>query len=82
LLEAIPHADPTKRQRDIPIMGELPSAYRMPSGCRFHTRCPVAMEICSHEDPPLYPVGEGHRAACLWHDRRFAAAAPSWIVAQ
>jgi len=80
LLEAIPHADPTKRQRDIPIMGELPSAYRMPSGCRFHPRCLVAMEICSHEDPPLYPVGEGHRAACLWHDPRFAATAPSWIV--
>lgn len=80
LLEAIPHADPTKRQRDIPIMGELPSAYRMPSGCRFHTRCPVAMEICSQEDPPLYPVGNEHRAACLWHDPRFTTAAPSWIV--
>ena len=80
LLEAIPHADPTKRQRDIPIVGELPSAYRMPSGCRFHPRCPVAMEICSQEDPPLYPVGEGHHAACLWHDLRFAATAPSWVV--
>ncbi len=80
LLEAIPRADPTKRQRDIPIMGEIPSAYRMPSGCRFHSRCPVAMEICSHEDPPSYPVGENHRAACLWHDRRFVDGAPSWIA--
>lgn len=80
LLEAIPHADPTKRQRDIPIMGEIPSAYRMPSGCRFHSRCPVAMEICSQEDPPQYAVDDRHRAACLWHDRRFADAAPSWIA--
>jgi oligopeptide/dipeptide ABC transporter ATP-binding protein len=80
LLEAIPHADPTKRQRDIPIVGEFPSAYQMPSGCRFHPRCPVAMEICAQEDPPLYPLGDGHHAACLWHDGRFAPGAPSWIV--
>ncbi len=80
LLEAIPHADPTKRQRDIPIMGEIPSAYRMPSGCRFHSRCPVAMEICSQQDPPQYPAGDGHRAGCLWHDSRFASGAPSWIA--
>jgi len=81
LLEAIPHADPARRQRDIPILGEIPSAYRMPSGCRFHSRCPVAMEICSQEDPPQYRVNERHRAACLWHDQRFAGAAPSWIAA-
>ena len=80
LLEAIPHADPTKRQRDIPIMGEIPSAYRMPSGCRFHSRCPVAMEICSQEDPPQYSVGDGHRAVCLWHDSRFVSVAPPWIA--
>ncbi len=80
LLEAIPHADPAKRQRDVPILGEIPSAYRMPSGCRFHSRCPVAMEICAQEDPPLYPVGGGHHAACLWHDSRFRSGAPSWIT--
>jgi peptide/nickel transport system ATP-binding protein len=82
LLEAIPPADPTKRRRDVPIIGELPSAYRRPPGCAFHPRCPVAMEICSEEDPMLYPVGEQHRAACLWHDPRFAAGAPPWIGAK
>ena len=80
LLEAIPHTDPTKRQRDVPIVGEFPSVYQIPSGCRFHPRCPEAMESCAQEDPPLYPVGDGHHAACLWHDARFAARAPSWIV--
>lgn len=79
LLEAIPRADPSKRQRDLPVLGELPSAYRMPSGCRFHPRCPLAMDICAQEDPPLYPVGDGHSAACLLHDPRFVAAAPAWI---
>jgi oligopeptide/dipeptide ABC transporter ATP-binding protein len=80
LLEAIPHTDPTKRQRDVPIVGEFPSVYQIPSGCRFHPRCPEAMDSCAQEDPPLYPVGDGHHAACLWHDARFAARAPSWIV--
>jgi oligopeptide/dipeptide ABC transporter ATP-binding protein len=82
LLEAIPRADPTRRQRELPILGELPSADRMPSGCRFHTRCPVALEICAHQDPPRYSIDQGHYAACLWHDPRFGAGAPPWIGAR
>jgi len=79
LLEAIPQADPARRLRDLPLLGELPSAYRMPSGCRFHPRCPVAMDVCAQRDPLLYPVGDNHYAACLWHDRRVTAAPPAWI---
>ena len=80
LLKAIPQADLSRRHRDVPVLGELPSAYEPPSGCRFHTRCPVVMEgICSKEHPPLYEVGPAHGAACLWHDPRFIQGAPEWL---
>jgi oligopeptide transport system ATP-binding protein len=76
LLASIPHPDPVRRHRELPLLGELPSGDRVPLGCRFHPRCPVAMPVCGQEDPPLYHVGPDHRAACLWHDPRFAATAP------
>ena len=80
LLKAIPQADLARRHRDVPVLGELPSAYEPPSGCRFHTRCPVVMEgTCSKEHPPLYEVGPAHWAACLWHDPRFVDRAPEWL---
>jgi oligopeptide/dipeptide ABC transporter ATP-binding protein len=80
LLRAIPQADLARRHRDAPVLGELPSAYEPPSGCRFHTRCPVVMEgTCSKEHPPLYEVGPAHWAACLWHDPRFVDRAPEWL---
>jgi oligopeptide/dipeptide ABC transporter ATP-binding protein len=76
LIKAIPQADLSRRNRVPPVLGELPSAYEPPSGCRFHTRCPVVIEgICSIEHPPLYKVGPEHDAACLWHDPRFAGGA-------
>ena len=48
----------------LPITGEIPSAARIPSGCRFHTRCLQAMEVCKLHEPELSKVGEGHYAAC------------------
>jgi peptide/nickel transport system ATP-binding protein len=81
LLKAIPQADLARRSRDVPVLGELPSAYEPPSGCRFHTRCPVVIEgTCSKDQPPLYEVGPAHRAACLLHDPRFADGAPEWLA--
>lgn len=79
LLNAIPQTDPSKRQRDLPILGELPNAYAMPSGCRFHSRCPFAMPECATVQPRLFDLGDGHRAACLLHDAKHANSAPEWV---
>ncbi len=46
------------------IPGEVPSAIDRPSGCAFHTRCPLAMDICRQEAPPWLTVGDQHQAAC------------------
>jgi oligopeptide/dipeptide ABC transporter ATP-binding protein len=66
LLGAIPIPDPEEnRARSRPLLtGEPPSPIRPPSGCRFHTRCPRATEICSEVEPPLADYGSGHLAAC------------------
>jgi oligopeptide/dipeptide ABC transporter ATP-binding protein len=64
LLAAIPVPDPTKRRREQMIRGDVPSPMRPPSGCRFHTRCPHAMEVCRQIEPQLLETASGHRAAC------------------
>jgi peptide/nickel transport system ATP-binding protein len=66
LLSVVPKRDPRDRKEPQILTGETPDAIRIPSGCRFHPRCPVAEERCNVQDPQLVPVGpEGHRAACL-----------------
>jgi peptide/nickel transport system ATP-binding protein/oligopeptide transport system ATP-binding protein len=64
LLSAIPIPDPTLQRQRIILEGGVPSPLNPPSGCRFHTRCPVAMEHCAHEEPPFKEYDEGHWAAC------------------
>ena len=66
LLGAIPLPDPNEnRARDRPIIsGEPPNPIRPPSGCRFHTRCPRATEICRTVEPQLTEYPGGHAAAC------------------
>jgi oligopeptide transport system ATP-binding protein len=68
LLSAIPIPDPAveRRRNRIVLTGDIPSPVAPPSGCRFHTRCPVAFERCVSEDPPLKDYGNGHFAACHW----------------
>ncbi|WP_438434572.1 ABC transporter ATP-binding protein [Gorillibacterium sp. sgz500922] len=64
LLSAIPVPDPTVRRERIVLTGDIPSPANPPAGCKFHTRCPVAMERCRHEIPQLRDVGGGHQVAC------------------
>jgi len=64
LLSAIPIADPTYEKDRILLEGDVPSPVDPPSGCRFHPRCPEAMEICKEKEPVFKDYGNGHFAAC------------------
>lgn len=64
LLSAIPEADPTIKKERILLKGDVPSPINPPSGCRFHTRCPKAMDICKTKDPEFVDTGDGHFVAC------------------
>lgn len=64
LISAIPEPNPAKRKERIVLKGDVPSPQNPPTGCPFHTRCPVAMEICSQEKPALAEVRPGHQVAC------------------
>ncbi|PRY62953.1 oligopeptide transport system ATP-binding protein [Knoellia remsis] len=75
LLSAVPVPDPTMRgkREQIVLTGDVPSPANPPSGCRFHTRCFKAQEVCSVEDPELIPRPDGageHRSACLFAEPR------------
>ncbi len=64
LLASIPVIDPETRRRRMIVPGDVPSAASPPPGCRFHTRCPVVVDVCRSEEPPLIDIGGGHLAAC------------------
>jgi peptide/nickel transport system ATP-binding protein/oligopeptide transport system ATP-binding protein len=64
LMSAIPVPNPRLRRQRIILKGDVPSPLNPPQGCRFHPRCPVAIEKCSHELPPLLEVSPEHWVAC------------------
>ncbi|WP_315701671.1 MULTISPECIES: dipeptide ABC transporter ATP-binding protein [unclassified Bradyrhizobium] len=64
LLSAVPIPDPSVKRKRIRLKGEVPSPINPPSGCHFHTRCPLAKDICSKDVPPLKESAPGHLVAC------------------
>jgi oligopeptide/dipeptide ABC transporter ATP-binding protein len=65
LLSVVPVPNPRLRRERIILQGETPNPIALPTGCRFHPRCPVVMERCEQIDPDFVDVGKGHQAACL-----------------
>ncbi len=65
LLSVAPAPNPRLRRQHIILQGETPDPVNLPSGCRFHPRCPVAIEACRHSEPVLQQVAGAQAAACL-----------------
>jgi oligopeptide transport system ATP-binding protein len=65
LLSAVPVPDPRLRRVRVPLQGDVPSPIHPPSGCHFHTRCPLAVKpLCSTQRPELKQSGAGHWVSC------------------
>jgi peptide/nickel transport system ATP-binding protein/oligopeptide transport system ATP-binding protein len=64
LMSAIPIPDPTLKRERIILKGDVPSPLNPPKGCRFHPRCPIAVDICSQQEPEFKEHRPGHWAAC------------------
>jgi oligopeptide/dipeptide ABC transporter ATP-binding protein len=64
LFSAVLLARPDQQAEEVVLAGEIPSPLSPPSGCRFHTRCPLAMPRCSRTEPPLREISPGHSVAC------------------
>jgi oligopeptide transport system ATP-binding protein len=64
LLSAVPEPDVTIKRERVILAGDVPSPANPPSGCAFHTRCPVAMDVCKQVRPELVQIADGHQVAC------------------
>ena len=77
LLSAIPIPDPQRKRDRIILTGDVPTPINPPSGCRFRTRCPMAIAECARIDPDLREVAPNHTVACIrvpgWRDAPTAA---------
>jgi oligopeptide transport system ATP-binding protein len=68
LLSAIPEPVPKKKSERVRLEGDVPTPIEPPAGCRFHTRCPIAIAECKVAKPPLVEISPGHRVACIRTD--------------
>ena len=75
LLSAIPIPDPDLKRERIVLQGDVPSPAAPPPGCRFHTRCPAVMPVCSKVEPPLIEVSPEHIVACHLYPSPYDAGA-------
>ncbi|HEX9441573.1 MAG TPA: ABC transporter ATP-binding protein, partial [Roseiflexaceae bacterium] len=64
LLSVIPNPDPRHKRKRVILQGETPNPADIPPGCRFHPRCPLAVEACRATDPWL-ELKQGHEVACI-----------------
>lgn len=85
LLSAVPYPDPEieRTHQRIILHGEVPSPVHPPSGCRFHTRCPIASDRCRTEVPALRRLASGHDVACHYAESsqaKMAAAVPAGVL--
>ena len=80
LIDAVPIADPKKREQKPLLTGEIGSSTNPPSGCRFHPRCPYATESCRQEVPELCSIfpGSSHLAACPYAVAQLTGGAPAY----
>lgn len=67
LLSAVPSTDPARRRRRVVLTGDVPSPLNPPSGCRFHTRCPLRQPVCEREEPALLPLKGDSVRYCACH---------------
>ena len=68
LLSAIHAPDPHQKRKRILLQGEVPSPVEPPTGCRFHTRCPKVMKVCSQQEPVLQRRSGSHLVSCHLYD--------------
>lgn len=65
LLSSVPELSPENKKEKVPLQGELPSPEELPSGCKFHTRCPFVMEKCKTECPLDIEISKTHNCKCF-----------------
>ncbi len=70
LMAAVPKPEPKNRYRDwkLPILGEIPPSSEIPNGCRFHSRCPYAIEKCKIQEPQEFHMTDGHKVSCWLYE--------------
>jgi oligopeptide/dipeptide ABC transporter ATP-binding protein len=64
LLSAVPIPDPAAKKQRVVLRGDVPTPINPPSGCRFHTRCPIAVDRCKLDEPPLRAIPDGRDVSC------------------